>query len=240
MVKQDAVFVGLPPVFRQVATTEAGRFLAETAQLVSLKKGEPFERDFSLQGYFAISKSGFTFRRVLSPMSSSGSLIVAIYQPGDLISVPPAQQVEVFGLEPSTLMAVWSYKDYLLAMKKSPALAEWTLNFEAKWLGWTTAEKLHFAVYSLQVRLAHLYWSLAETLADGRRVLTLKIPQNLLAEILQTTREEISRKKSTLEKAGYIHTTNEGLELDPTVPNLFILRADSMIMQRQRPIRFVA
>lgn len=56
----------------------------------------------------------------------------------------------------------------------------------------------------LDVRLAHVLWSLAERRDDGMRRVIPELPQAEIASLLGVTREEVSRKRQLLVKAGYL------------------------------------
>ena len=74
----------------------------------------------------------------------------------------------------------------------------------------------------LETQLAYLLWSLAEAEDNGGRSLRMKISQDVIASYLGVAREEVSRKKSLLQRAGYLEATEDGMSLAPEVPGLFL------------------
>ena len=99
----------------------------------------------------------------------------------------------------------------------------------SRWLVERINRRLHAQYYRqarltapLDQQMAYLLWTLADTeLSDGRRLLNIKVPQADIASYLGITREEVSRKKQVLEKAGYLSDTETGLELSYELPQLF-------------------
>ena len=84
---------------------------------------------------------------------------------------------------------------------------------------------------SLEKRLALFYWSLAEVREGSVRHFPNTIPQKAIAAFLGTSREEVSRKTSLLEKAGYLKLEANGMSLDDEICQLFFMSAHEPAMR---------
>lgn len=70
----------------------------------------------------------------------------------------------------------------------------------------------------LDVRLAHVLWTLAERGADGMHRIIADLPQAEIASLLGVTREEVSRKRQLLLKAGYLFERDGEWFMDAGTP----------------------
>lgn len=84
---------------------------------------------------------------------------------------------------------------------------------------------------SLEKRLALFYWSLSESREGALRYFPNTIPQKAIAAFLGTSREEVSRRTSLLEKAGYLRLEEDGMSLDEEMCRLFFLSAHEPAMR---------
>lgn len=74
---------------------------------------------------------------------------------------------------------------------------------------------------SLESRLAKLLWRIGKTIETGEKRLPEGIGQDIVANLVGTTREELNRKKRLLVGTGYI-SKRDGIEyMDPMTPLLF-------------------
>lgn len=73
---------------------------------------------------------------------------------------------------------------------------------------------------SLEVRLAYLLWTLAESTPGGHRRVPSDISQGSLASLLGVPREEVSRKRNLLVKTGYLFEREGEWYIDPSTPLL--------------------
>lgn len=76
----------------------------------------------------------------------------------------------------------------------------------------------------LDVRLAHVLWMLAERREDGLRQVIADLPQTEIASFLGVTREEVSRKRKLLIRAGYLFELDGEWFMDAGTPMLLASR----------------
>lgn len=76
--------------------------------------------------------------------------------------------------------------------------------------------------YSVEARLAALYWSFSTVLPDGSRQIPGCINQTTLASLMRIAREEVNKKRRYLIAAKYLYEKADGeWYLSPLTPVLF-------------------
>lgn len=109
---------------------------------------------------------------------------------------------------------------------QAPRFASWMMAIYVRALAQSRFYRARVATLSLEARMAYFYWTISEPVAGSTdRLVRVKIPQHSLCSYFGVAREEISRKRKTLERAGYLTPDGPMLRLNPELVYLFSLQA---------------
>ncbi len=227
--QDESVFIGLPNVFRRLETRQRAA-LAEHAEVRFLQRnevliahGEPGPRAFALRA--GILTMGY-------PTGASQIVVTEFFTPHDVHTSlrPPASptpfQVRSVG---RSAVVCWPLAVFNDVLARNAEFCFWYLEQSKRRIETLQSQRARMHVLDLEARYAYFLWSIAEQSRDGRREVAVKIPQQTVASYLGVSREEVSRKKQLLEKAGFIEETPNGLALSPRLPCLFSLGEDCLL-----------
>lgn len=229
------LLTGLSSVFSTLSPALRER-LSQAGTLCPATREQPLVFRGRTRGLVCIARNGILFQRA-HPRSGLSSGVTEFYKAGVLVALP-AHHVygRIYAVRRSNVV-VWDIHEFFALAAQDPNLAQWAFEEMQSQTTARYAEALSADVYSLEALLAHLQWRLAEPYIEGRRLLSTRLPQSLMAEYFRISREEVSRKKQLLEKSGYIQETSQGVILDSLTPSLFAIRADSAHVREFNPLR---
>lgn len=218
---EKPLLIGLPPVFSNLPSWYADR-LAEVGVMVNLRKGEMLKIGRQADGFAGIPRSGILYLRTFSSVQDDTGVVSEFFRTGQFITVPSGQCIHrVFAASDASVVGV-PYPLFMARLDQAPVeLLRWEMQQVHERLMRKDFDRLASRTLRPEARLASLYWNLSEPLEGGDRQVTAKIPQAIIAEYLGISREEVSRKKSLLEKSGIVQERGRTLILDKSLPLIF-------------------
>lgn len=227
--QDDSVFIGLPDAFRRLEARQRA-LLIEQAEVRFLQRneilipyGEPDPRAFALRaGLLTMAYPTGTHQFVITDFFTPYDVHASLRPPG----CRALFQVRSVG---RSAVVCWPLALFNEVLGRSTGFCLWYLEQSKRRLETLQIQRARMHALDLEARYAYFLWSLAETSKDGRREVTVKIPQQTVASYLGVSREEVSRKKQLLEKAGFIAETPDGLALSPRLPCLFSHAQDGLM-----------
>ncbi|WP_162570994.1 MULTISPECIES: Crp/Fnr family transcriptional regulator [unclassified Variovorax] len=153
----------------------------------------------------------------------SGSTRLRIFSSGTLSAVSASAAV------------LWPVEAFREALLSSADFAVWYLDGLERRLAHHYLHRARVVHLSGEAQYAYFLWAMSEPTTDGRRLMKVKIPQQLVASYLGVGREEVSRRKTLLEKTGHISQTSAGLELMDSIVHLFSLEDAGSRMPGELP-----
>ncbi len=222
-----SVLLGLPVAF-DVLKPETREQLARQARLVSLAKGEVLiETGMVNPPVFAVRSGLLALSHV---QLGDVHTVTDFFMAQDLfvgsMSQDDVAPFEIRSVAPSVVVS-WPMEPVMQAFAQNPEFSQWVMRYLVRRQARMHFHRARIACLPLEAQLAFFLWSVSEPAREpGQRLVTVRIPQALLASYFGVTREEVSRKKALLEKAGYLHTVSEGLLLTEHLPVVFAMQTD--------------
>jgi CRP-like cAMP-binding protein len=219
--QQQGVLIGLPEAFQRLDVVNRAE-LANTSQVHSLQRnevlvayGDAMPRAFAVRsGMLSLGYPTHVQEIVITDFFSLHDVYCPALRPGE----PASYEVRSVG---RCTVVSWPLAVFDRTLAANGDFCYWYLNQSKRRL---EAHQLHRArlnALGLEARYAFFLWSIAEQTGSGEREVLVKIPQQTVASYLGVAREEVSRKKQLLQKAGFIRETDHGLILSPRLPYLF-------------------
>jgi CRP-like cAMP-binding protein len=227
--RQDSVFVGLPDAFRRLDSIQRAE-LGKQARVRTLQRneiligyGDPNPCAFAIRtGMLSIGYPAGPHEIVITDFFTTHD----VYTPNLAPHEPAGYQVRSVG---RSVVVTWPLPVFNNALASNARFCYWYLEHSKRRLELHRMQKARMRGLDLEARYAYFLWGVAETTDGGRREVTVKIPQQAIASYLGVSREEVSRKKQLLEKAGFIAESPRGLVLSPRLPNLFATGDESLL-----------
>ncbi len=223
-----SILLGLPVAF-EALRPETREQLARQARLVSLAKGEVLiETGMVNPPVFAVRSGLLALSHVqLGDIQTVTDFFMAQDLFVGSMSQDDVAPFEIRSVAPSVVVS-WPMEPVMQAFAQNPDFSQWVMRYLVRRQARMHFHRARIACLPLEAQLAFFLWSVSEPARQpGQRLVTARIPQALLASYFGVTREEVSRKKALLEKAGYLHTTPEGLLLTEHLPVVFAMQTDA-------------
>lgn len=209
------------PAEFSLLSARAAEWLASAGELLHLPRGGTLQHEgvaadyayYVIQGLLYAGYHVSAEEAVVTELIGAKRLILE----GIFLEGP---QREVRSISACSMLR-WPKDSFKRAAEDSPRFTMWLLKQALEENRQREFHKARQSTLSLEAKYAHLLWTLAEPAQAGCRRLTVKIPQQLMASYLDITREEVSRKKQMLERAGYLWQEPDGLVLSAQLPRLF-------------------
>ena len=221
---RSSPLLGLPEVFERLRPADR-ETLERHARLITLPRnthlfsaGDPVDHTFVMRtgliGYTLRLPDG---RDEVPDFFRAQEILTPVCEPG---AASPLDAVSVGGAATAVSWPTMLFRGVMLSDAR---LALWFCDQLAE------RQRLAYLRRSLYAtlrryperRLASFYLQFAEKRGDGRREMTLKVPQQMIAAYIGVRREEVSRKKQQLERMGYLTTTpSGGLAFAPNIDEL--------------------
>ncbi len=132
-------------------------------------------------------------------------------------------EVQSMGATVSMFIPLKVFRSVLV---QAPRFASWMMAIYVRALAQSRFYRARVATLSLEARMAYFYWTISEPVPGSPdRLVRVKIPQHSLCSYFGVAREEISRKRKTLERAGYLTPDGPTLRLSSELVYLFSLQA---------------
>ena len=208
--KQLAV---LPPLFRGLATEDQA-LLQQDGVLASYKKGQDLQKEGQIPSRQLLLNTGYATIQIRER-------VVEIVGPGTIFGSTLCHATP----NPCTLRALSAVTAYSFSVKLLTEI--WLRNPQSLLSLWDVAMLRvqdyqlflhHLGTPSLEIRMGVVLWRLGAPQPDGTRVVSKDISQTVLADVLRTTREEISRRKAILLKMGVLLEAHDGYLMSSTAP----------------------
>lgn len=216
-----SIFLGLPSVFLTL-NAKASRLLADEALFHVAKKNASIVSYHAPNPGAYIAKSGVY--GATAPSLTEEPLVLDLYKAGALILPALASEsasiFEIVCICPGAYLE-WPLDVFKSAVEADGSLGEWVLQQTFNKKQEMYLRKMRQYHFSLEALLASALWELSEPFDEGHRLVKEKVPQGVLASYLGMTREELNRRKSLLERAGYLEVVSQGLLLRTEVSTLF-------------------
>lgn len=206
-------FTDLPPVFHELLPTEALIELRRRSTVRTASKGEVVVQSGSLECCVLALRSGML---AVAYKGAKDAVAADFIRRGEVYCSTVQEGVSSVGdvqaLTASSVL-LWPTEVFRGVLMEHPKFAMWYLETVQRRLSQQYYHRARIVQLSSDAQYAYFLWSMSELLPDGRRVVRTKIPQSMIASYLGITREEVSRRKTMLEKTGHIVRATEGLEL---------------------------
>lgn len=223
------LLVGLPAAFDSLSD-KAHALLETEGVLREASKGEILQLMGTAQPSVMIAKAGLLALRMRT--GDSDPVIVEFVQQNELL-VPTLDVAELTTLDviavTKSSIVTWPQATFLEVLKLCPEFACWVCQTISRRLNRQHFRVAHNATLSLEGQYAYFLWALSRPATPGYRKVPIKVSQQMLSAYFGVTREEVSRKKQLLEKAGYVTKDMHGdLLISDGIVSLFASRADSI------------
>lgn len=225
--KRSPLLYGLPEEFHQLPAGPQ-KLLSEQGRVWPVRRGEMVLRKGAVgipvivvrSGLLALTHTLASGERVTYRFYRAKNLVLSSLDPFDVFGG------ELFSVDISALIC-WPVEVFQEILLSAP---EFHLYITKQLLLMQRQRAFREALVNtlpLESCLAYLLWALADAQPDGSRLLSVRIPQLLLAQYFRVSREEINRKRQLLKQAGYLADTEKGVWLNSACPALFAMQADT-------------
>lgn len=236
-VEKKPVLVGVSKFFSQLPSSYTDR-LAEVSTIVNIRKGEQLQIGRPTDGFVGVSRTGILYLRTYASIADKVGVVSEFFKPGQFISLPAGQNNHrIFGATSASVVG-FPYPLFIARLDKAPVeLLRWEMQQLHDRLMQKDLDRLAAKQARSEARLASLYWSLSEPLEDGNRKVSARISQSIIAEHLGLSREEVSRKKTLLEKAGFIQDEGRTLVLNRAAALALSLFSETAELRDEQPLQ---
>ena len=205
----------LPPMFRQLSPSDQGE-LQRLCQIETYVKGDTIQTEGELSPRVWTIISGW------ATVSIKG-VIVGLSGPGRIYTAAMGSSpvnVTTFATLGSPMALSFDREEVVRVLSRNPLVL---LGFVDLTIGRVLEYQTflhHRGLASIEQRIAEVLWGVSTPQPDGSRLVPDEITQTVLASLLQTSREEVGKKRKLLVASGHLSRRETGWHLDRTTPML--------------------
>lgn len=190
----------LPQYFKDISSTDKELLMAN-GRIEQYEKNHIIFKEGSFSSKFIIINSGYCATQVQRR-------VISIYGPpyihSNTISTATPLVCTLRAL--STVFAVvFDYSFLLPVLLRNPKILLTLLDYSILLLKKNMEFHQAFTSTSPEVRIAAVLWTVGEQMLDGTRRIPPVVTQDILADMLRFTREEVNKKRKLLVTAGYLY-----------------------------------
>ena len=208
----------LPPMFQQLSPSDQGE-LQRLCQIETYVKGDTIQTEGELSPRVWTIISGW------ATVSIKG-VIVGLSGPGRIYTAAMGSSpvnVTTFATLGSLMALSFDREEVMRVLSRNPLVL---LGFVDLTIGRVLEYQTflhHRGLASIEQRIAEVLWGVSTPQPDGSRLVPDEITQTVLASLLQTSREEVGKKRKLLVASGHLSRRETGWHLDRTTPMLSFL-----------------
>lgn len=222
---------GLPSFFNCLSESEL-RILSESYIAHEFKKGSELYRANSTNIIIVLVRTGLVASQIYD--EAGNAMLVHIAGPNSLVfpgyGFESPGVFDTVGVSPGFAL-IWPASEFKKVLGSNAVFSSRVLELVLNKRQQDAVHWVRARSCSLEKRLALFYWNLSDKQTDSTRYFSNTISQKAIATFLGTSREEVSRKTSLLEKAGYLRIDEEGITIDGEMCRLLFFSSHHPVVQ---------